>query len=380
MEKEGKTQRELMKKVNKMTAALPTYSHMALYALQREGILKYVISQNCDGLHLKSGILPENISELHGNAFLEYCLKCNTQYLRDFDATTVSLTSHKTGRKCSVEGCEGDLSDTIINFGEYLDQSIYQKAKDNTEKSDLMIVLGSSCTVSPAREMPLSVATKYKKKLVICNKQYTPLDKYSHMRVGSSCDDFMRIVMTELGIEVPEWKFKRRIVRLYTQLPNDELKVSIYGLDDRGISSSFIEGVVITAPLAEKSEFEKQVVNETPQNITPSSPSSPSGPSAPPPPPPPKVMQQKKPAGPTITTRKIILTHEPFEFTIPSNQLSQISGKLRFFGHYGEPQMMITFNRKTNDTEEKQVMEYQYYASVGKWESETDTSFKNLER
>lgn len=41
-----------------MLQALPTATHMALVELQNRGVLKYLISQNTDGLHRKSGILP----------------------------------------------------------------------------------------------------------------------------------------------------------------------------------------------------------------------------------------------------------------------------------------------------------------------------------
>lgn len=63
----------------------PTYTHEALCKLVQLGLVKYVISQNGDaGLHGLSGIPAKNLSELHGNAFIEKCEKCGTRYERPF--------------------------------------------------------------------------------------------------------------------------------------------------------------------------------------------------------------------------------------------------------------------------------------------------------
>ncbi|KPV64033.1 MAG: NAD-dependent protein deacetylase [Candidatus Bathyarchaeota archaeon BA2] len=45
----------------------PNKGHLAIVELQNLGKLKFLISQNVDNLHLKSGINPELLAELHGN-------------------------------------------------------------------------------------------------------------------------------------------------------------------------------------------------------------------------------------------------------------------------------------------------------------------------
>lgn len=50
-----------------MHKAIPTVCHMSLVKLIEKGYLKHIISQNIDGLHRKSGVPADKISELHGN-------------------------------------------------------------------------------------------------------------------------------------------------------------------------------------------------------------------------------------------------------------------------------------------------------------------------
>ena len=99
------------------------------------GLLKHIISQNGDGLHRLSGIPAENLSELHGNVFIEKCEKCGTRFERpfyvlddhaslyyeeldDFGSTTLKKPRHakqcelcglchRTGRKCTKKKVNG---------------------------------------------------------------------------------------------------------------------------------------------------------------------------------------------------------------------------------------------------------------------------------
>ena len=54
----------------------PNAGHLAIMELQRLGKLEFLISQNVDNLHLKSGIKPELLAELHGNIAKLRCKNC----------------------------------------------------------------------------------------------------------------------------------------------------------------------------------------------------------------------------------------------------------------------------------------------------------------
>ena len=282
LQEQGIKQRE--SEVVDLQKAKPTLTHMALYQLQQLGILKYIISQNCDGLHRKSGINSSNISELHGNTYLEYCSICSKEYLRDFDTMgTFKFTNynHETGRICSVPHCNGKLRDTIINFNEHLNPGILEKAWKNTIESDLFIVLGSSCCVAPACEMPLFVGKKKGANLVICNLQTTPLDDYSSLRIYSKTDLLFSKLFDELSLTIPPFILNRKVNITLTppnfnnnnnindndndnqnkdenslsyllnnrnkrkSNENDRGKLGVMGVDEEGVNASFIKGVTI---------------------------------------------------------------------------------------------------------------------------------------
>ncbi|KAK2592102.1 hypothetical protein QQS21_010208 [Conoideocrella luteorostrata] len=224
--------------------AIPTPAHMALVEMQNRGMLKYVVSQNCDGLHRRSGIRSENISEIHGNSNLEYCKGCSTEYLRDFRAVSASEKSihdHRTGRKCAV--CSGALFDTIINFGEPLPEKALYLAQEHARKADLCLVLGSSCTVTPANEIPEMVGRKTSARLVICNLQETSMDTLSELRVFSTADDLMIRVMDFLSLNVPRFSLRRRVAVRVETWENAHQTVTVRGVDAEGMSMTLLKSV-----------------------------------------------------------------------------------------------------------------------------------------
>ncbi|MQM05005.1 hypothetical protein Taro_037814, partial [Colocasia esculenta] len=94
--------------------AMPSLTHMALVELERAGILKFLISQNVDSLHLRSGIPREKLAELHGNSFRELCPSCGLEYVRDFEIETIGMK--ETSRRCSDLNCGAKLRDTVLDW------------------------------------------------------------------------------------------------------------------------------------------------------------------------------------------------------------------------------------------------------------------------
>lgn len=99
--------------------AVPSKTHMALKALLDSNHAKYIVSQNIDGLHLRSGVARKYLAELHGNMFVENCNRCRRQYVRSTPAPTVG--QKQTGGICkggpSARACRGgQLLDNILDW------------------------------------------------------------------------------------------------------------------------------------------------------------------------------------------------------------------------------------------------------------------------
>jgi NAD-dependent deacetylase len=154
------------------TGASPNAGHLAIVELQRLGKLAFLISQNVDNLHLKSGIRPELLAELHGNLTRVRCVRC------EFKMDRV-----EGERECPL--CGGKLVSTVVNFGDSLPAKDLAESYQHSQKCDLLVVVGSSLVVYPAADMP-AVALEAGARLVIINQGETPFDKHAHLRFSEA--------------------------------------------------------------------------------------------------------------------------------------------------------------------------------------------------
>ncbi|CAG0921974.1 unnamed protein product [Notodromas monacha] len=198
-------------RIHDLEGATPTMCHMALKQLVDLGLIRHIVSQNCDGLHLRSGVPRRKMSEVHGNMYIEACLKCRppVEYVRDFDVTEkTGRFNHKTGRKCYY--CGNDLKDTIVHFGErgkIMWPLNWRGIDAIMDDVDLILCLGSSLKVlkSYERLWARERSAKQKPDLFIVNLQWTPKDKCCSVKLHARCDDFMKLVMEKLQVNIPPY-------------------------------------------------------------------------------------------------------------------------------------------------------------------------------
>ncbi|VDQ09524.1 unnamed protein product [Trichobilharzia regenti] len=222
--------------------AVPSLAHRALVELEKYGMLvfkrtylklpdliKFLVTQNIDGLHLRSGFPRDRLAILHGDMFLESCRSCGTMYARSTPSETIGLRQTSVSCTYSKPNKRGKLHDTILDWEDDLPELDYNLAIEHSKKADLHICIGSSLQMFPAAGLPLlnlrrtarcrrsnncssSDSSDHKKgdfaenispKLVIVNLQPTKLAKYATLNINARADTVMGILCEKLGISLP---------------------------------------------------------------------------------------------------------------------------------------------------------------------------------
>ncbi len=84
-------------------------------------------------------------------------------------------------------------------------------------------------------------------RLVICNLQRTPLDDMADLRIFARCDEFIKLVMQQLRLEVPPFILHRRVIieseHEVKKKKREAIRLAIRGVDVDGIPSSFLHHV-----------------------------------------------------------------------------------------------------------------------------------------
>lgn len=150
----------------------PNIIHDTLAILEQRGFIDYIITQNIDGLHQRAG--SKKVIELHGNGDNFYCSRCAKKYNVD--------RYINSGYRC--DKCNGIIRPDIVLYGENIKLKNKLLALKKMIESDMILILGSSLTVSTINNL-LDEYIKVNKinlnssKIIIVNDNETIYDKYA---------------------------------------------------------------------------------------------------------------------------------------------------------------------------------------------------------
>ncbi len=148
-----------------LAGAVPNSGHRALARLEQLGLLQGIITQNVDGLHQDAG--SQQVVEFHGSGRSLTCLSCGVSLPEDKGSMDRSAGA-------PICKCGAVLKPNVIFFGEQIPPGDLARAKELGEACAVMLIVGTSATVSPASMLP-AMAQQHGALLVEFNLESTEI-------------------------------------------------------------------------------------------------------------------------------------------------------------------------------------------------------------
>lgn len=173
--------------------AKPNRGHDALGALDEQGRLHALITQNVDGLHQAGGVDPDRVIEVHGTVHEWACLGCEKR-----GPMPEMLDRVRAGEPDpACVDCGGIIKSATISFGQNLVPSVIARAEQAALACDVLIAVGTKLSVYPVAGV-VPVAKSNGATVVILNAEPTDLDHLADAVLRESISDALPRL---LGVE-----------------------------------------------------------------------------------------------------------------------------------------------------------------------------------
>ncbi|PIE68944.1 MAG: RNA polymerase subunit sigma [Deltaproteobacteria bacterium] len=127
-----------------MGTARPNKAHQGIAALEQQGLVKAVITQNIDNLHQEAG--STTVYEYHGTTRTLSCLGCGTTI--DAAQADLQVLPPRCGK------CGQVMKPDFVFFGEAIPEEPARLSMQHTNKADCMLIIGTTGEVMPACLLP----------------------------------------------------------------------------------------------------------------------------------------------------------------------------------------------------------------------------------
>jgi NAD-dependent deacetylase len=173
-----------------LAGAQPNAAHLALAELERRGLVRAVVTQNIDMLHVKAGSC--DVVEVHGSMRTSSCPACGARYP---GARVLPLVDEHGAPPCPA--CGEILKPDVVLFGEVLPAAAIDRAYALAQEAELLLVIGSSLQVYPVASLP-DETRRAGGRLAIVNVGETPYDHVAALRVEGPAGETLSAVLAAL--------------------------------------------------------------------------------------------------------------------------------------------------------------------------------------
>lgn len=200
----------------RMSGARPSGAHLALAALERQGRVEQLVTQNVDGLHQAAG--SEAVIDLHGRVDTVRCLGCERRIPRawmqaelvrrnpwfaaldaaaapdgDADLDAIDFSTFDVP---PCDACGGLLKPDVVFFGENVPKARVGQAMDALERSDALLVVGSSLMVLSGYRFAQAMAG-LGRPIAAVNMGRTRADHLLDLKVAERCAHALSFLLAE---------------------------------------------------------------------------------------------------------------------------------------------------------------------------------------
>jgi NAD-dependent deacetylase len=166
----------------------PNGAHAALAELERQGLVRAVITQNVDRLHRRAG--SERVIEVHGSIDYSVCMDCRRKV--SLEHVMEQLREREGAPECPA--CVTPLKPDVVLFGEMLPERAMSEAQALALEADLMVCVGSSLEVYPVAGLP-AMTHGGGGRIALVTQGPTPYDSDAEVKLDGDVVEELRAVL-----------------------------------------------------------------------------------------------------------------------------------------------------------------------------------------
>ncbi|SFC01607.1 NAD-dependent protein deacetylase, SIR2 family [Marinospirillum celere] len=191
-------------------SARPGAGHLALAALEKQGRIQQVITQNVDRLHQKAG--SKKVIDLHGRGDTVSCQSCGFRTMRyayhqhlielnpQYDKKHASLApdgdadleqqNFSDFQLLDCPRCSGIIKPDVVFFGDLIPPATRHAAEQAMQAADGLLVVGSSLMVYSGYRF-CRLAKQTNKPIIAINRGKTRADELLDLKVNQPAESIL---------------------------------------------------------------------------------------------------------------------------------------------------------------------------------------------